>query len=42
MTVRLRPHHLLCLLSYIGRGYSPAFSANMTRVARRLGAGGRL
>lgn len=42
MTVRLRPHHLLCLLSYSGRGYSPAFSANMTRVARRLGAGERV
>ena len=42
MTVRLRPHHLLCLLSYSGRGYSPAFSANMTRVAGRLGAGERV
>ena len=42
MTVRLRPHHLLCLLSYSGRGYSPAFSANMTRIAGRLGAGERI
>ena len=39
MTVRLRPHHLLCVLTYVGRGYSPAFTANMTVVAERLGAG---
>ena len=39
MTVRLRPHHLLCMLTYVGRGYSPAFTANMTAVAERLGAG---
>ncbi len=38
MTVRLRPHHLLCVLSYVGKGYSPAFTANMTRIAERLGA----
>ena len=39
MMVRLRPHHLLCVLTYVGRGYSPAFTANMTAVAERLGAG---
>lgn len=39
MTVRLRPHHLLCMLTYIGKGYSPAFTANMTAIAERLGAG---
>ena len=39
MTVRLRPHHLLCVLTYVGRGYSPAFTANMTRIAGRLTAG---
>lgn len=39
MTVRLRPHHLLCVLTYVGRGYSPAFTANMTAIAERLGAG---
>lgn len=39
MTVRLRPHHLLCVLTYVGKGYSPAFVANMTRIAGRLGAG---
>ncbi|MEO1226164.1 MAG: DUF1284 domain-containing protein [Pseudomonadota bacterium] len=39
MTVRLRPHHLLCVLTYVGKGYSRAFVANMTRIAERLGAG---
>lgn len=39
MTVRLRGHHLLCLLTYAGKGYSPAFVANLDRVAARLGAG---
>ena len=39
MTVRLRPHHLLCVLTYVGRGYSTGFTANMTAVAERLGAG---
>ena len=38
-TVRLRPHHLLCLLTYVGRGYSPAFVANLDRVAARVAAG---
>ena len=27
MTVRLRAHHLLCMLTYVGKGYSPAFCA---------------
>jgi uncharacterized protein len=39
MTVRLRPHHLLCLLTYVGKGYSPAFTANYDAVARRLSSG---
>ncbi|MCG8359468.1 MAG: DUF1284 domain-containing protein [Kiloniellales bacterium] len=39
MTLRLRPHHLLCVLTYVGKGYSPDFTANMTRIAGRLGAG---
>lgn len=21
MTIRLRPHHLLCMLTYVGKGY---------------------
>ena len=39
MTVRLRPHHLNCLLTYVGKGYSPAFTANYDVIAGRLGAG---
>ncbi|RUU11202.1 DUF1284 domain-containing protein [Mesorhizobium sp. USDA-HM6] len=39
MTVRLRAHHLLCLLTYVGKGYSPAFIANYDKVVGRLGEG---
>lgn len=39
MTVRLRPHHLLCILTFAGRGYRPAFTANLTVIAGRLSAG---
>ncbi|MBA4489701.1 DUF1284 domain-containing protein [Paracoccus sp. S1E-3] len=30
--VLLRPHHVLCAIGWTGRGYSPAFSANMDAV----------
>jgi hypothetical protein len=39
MTVRLRAHHLLCLLTYVGKGYSAAFVANYDAIAERLGRG---
>lgn len=39
MTVRLRPHHLLCLLTYVGKGYTPGFVANYDRIAERLSSG---
>ncbi|WP_011580614.1 MULTISPECIES: DUF1284 domain-containing protein [Chelativorans] len=39
MTIRLRAHHLLCLLTYVGKGYSPAFTANYDVIAGRLAAG---
>ncbi|WP_095198723.1 DUF1284 domain-containing protein [Mesorhizobium carmichaelinearum] len=39
MTIRLRAHHLLCLLTYVGKGYSPAFTANYDAVAERLSRG---
>ncbi|NTS32383.1 DUF1284 domain-containing protein [Phyllobacterium sp. BT25] len=39
MTVRLRPHHLLCMLTYVGKGYSEAFTANYDEVIKRLVAG---
>ena len=34
--MRLRAHHLLCLLGYRGLGYSPEFVANMDGIAERL------
>ena len=37
--IRLRPHHLLCILTYAGKGYSPAFVANYDVLASRIGAG---
>ena len=39
MTVRLRPHHLLCMLTYVGKGYTPDFTANYDGIVTRLGAG---
>jgi hypothetical protein len=39
MTVRLRSHHLLCLLTYVGKGYSAAFIANYDAITKRLGRG---
>ncbi|WP_252106383.1 MULTISPECIES: DUF1284 domain-containing protein [unclassified Halomonas] len=39
MTIRLRGHHLLCLLTYVGKGYSAAFVANYDRLAARLSLG---
>jgi hypothetical protein len=37
--IHLRPHHLLCLLTYVGKGYSPAFVAGYDRIVTRLNAG---
>jgi len=39
MILRLRPHHLLCMLTYAGKGYSAAFTANFDRVTGRLSEG---
>lgn len=39
MTVRLRGHHLLCLLTYAGKGYSPAFTAGFDQIAARIAGG---
>ncbi|WP_374369110.1 DUF1284 domain-containing protein [Dongia sp.] len=39
MTVRLRAHHLLCMLTYVGKGYSTAFTENFDRICERLGRG---
>lgn len=37
--VRLRSHHLLCMLTFVGEGYNPVFVANYRRLAGRLSAG---
>lgn len=34
----LRPHHALCIQKFVGRGYSPAFTAHLARVVRGLAA----
>lgn len=39
MTVRLRPHHLLCMLTFVGKGYTEAFTENYIRIAARLSKG---
>jgi hypothetical protein len=39
VTVRLRAHHLLCMLTYVGKGYTTGFTVNYDRVATRLNAG---
>ncbi|MEM1081404.1 MAG: DUF1284 domain-containing protein [Pseudomonadota bacterium] len=39
MTVRLRPHHLLCTLTYSGEGYSEPFIENFNNIIDRLAAG---
>ncbi len=36
--LRLRPHHLLCLQKFTGRGYDAAFTKHMNEVVRRLRA----
>lgn len=39
MTVCLRAHHLLCLLTYAGTGYTRAFTANFDAIVARVAAG---
>lgn len=39
MTIRLRPHHLLCLLTYSGKGYTPAFTVNFDAITGRVADG---
>ncbi|SFE79791.1 hypothetical protein SAMN04487969_1075 [Paenibacillus algorifonticola] len=36
MNIRLRGHHLFCLLGYRGKGYSEGFCVNMTAVYEQL------
>jgi len=39
MSIRLRAHHLLCMLTYAGDGYSRAFTANLDAISERISAG---
>jgi len=39
MTIRLRAHHLLCMLTYAGDGYTAAFTANFDAIVKRIAAG---
>lgn len=39
MTVALRAHHLLCMLTYVGKGYSAEFVCNFDGLASRLAVG---
>jgi len=39
VTIRLRPHHLLCMLTFAGKGYSPEFIANFERIIDRIASG---
>ena len=36
--MKLRPHHLLCLQKYTGKGYDEAFTAHMNGLLGRLAA----
>lgn len=36
MTLRVRGHHLLCILTYAGRGYTSAFTQNFDAISERL------
>ncbi|PTW63117.1 hypothetical protein C8N35_1011167 [Breoghania corrubedonensis] len=39
MTIELRGHHFLCLLTYVGNGYNPAFARAYDGIVERLNAG---
>jgi hypothetical protein len=39
MPVQLRGHHFLCILTYRGFGYTPAFVQNMTAIVTDIGRG---
>ncbi|GAB2187059.1 DUF1284 domain-containing protein [Roseibium sp. LAB1] len=39
MTVSIRPHHLLCMLTYLGKGYTPTFVENYSAIVQRLNDG---
>lgn len=36
VSVRLRGHHFLCMLTFVGEGYTPSFVANMRRIVKAI------
>lgn len=34
--IKIRPHHILCMKAYVGKGYSQAFSENIERIINKL------
>lgn len=39
IVIRLRGHHLLCMLAYVGYGYTPAFTKAFDRAVTAIGGG---
>lgn len=39
LTLKLRPHHLVCLTLFRGKGYSPDFTRNVRRMLREIRRG---
>ena len=35
-TIRLRPHHLLCIHNFVGKGYDETFTAHMSQIVEML------
>lgn len=34
--IKIRPHHILCMKSYVGKGYSEEFNINMKNIIKEL------
>lgn len=37
--IRLRPHHFLCILTYVGKGYTRRFTRGFDRIVREMKRG---
>ncbi len=37
--IKLRPHHLLCILTYVGEGYSKTFTDNFDAIVDKINSG---
>ncbi|RDY25226.1 DUF1284 domain-containing protein [Romboutsia weinsteinii] len=40
--IKIRPHHILCMRAYQGRGYSEEFGINMEKVIEKIGVFNRI